>query len=330
MPIARTVLPTDLVALVSYDGRVYPNEAETRDRIGSRKSAPHPLESALEQWFSFATGRHTWISVKGATLRGMVSARRRGARSAWEVECLIDATEGDESVLLSLFDEAMAEAGRKGVEKVFLRLAADSGILPLARKAGFVPYKSEHLYYYEGPQAVRGTAAESLPLRRRTRQDLYPLYQLYNAAVPEPVRRTEAATFNEWVAAQERHWLGARSTQLVLEEGKPAPERMSESMQPAGRLTASLRAAREGEIGRFDLLVHPTRFQAADTLVAAAMARLARASTLFVLVPAYMEPVARALARRGFQQGPEFVALAKRTTVPLKMPQLAPAGLKQA
>ena len=335
MPIARTVLPTDLVALVSYDGRVYPNEAETRDRVGSRKPAPHPLESALEQWFSFATGRHTWISVKGATLRGLVSARRRGARSAWEIDCLIDATEDDDSVLLSLLDEAVAEAGRTGVEKLFLRLAAGSDMLSLARKAGFVSYVSENLYYHEGLPAARGTPADGLLLRRRTRADLYPLYQLYNAAVPEPVRRTEAATFNEWMAAQERHWLGARSAQLVLEEGGPPEGHPSQTGEPqtgraAGRLTASLRTARDGESGHFDLLVHPARYEDVDALVGAALARLARASTLFALVPAYLEPVARALVRRGFQEGPEYVALAKRTTVPLKMPQLAPAGLKHA
>lgn len=330
MPIARTVLPTDLVALVSYDGRVYPNEAQTRDRIGSRKSAPHPLESALEQWFSFATGRHTWISVKGATLRGLVSARRRGARSAWEIDCLIDAAEGDDSVPLSLLDQAVAEAGRAGVEKLFLRLAADADILPLARKAGFVAYASEHLYHCEGPPTARGKPAEGPLLRRRTRADAYPLYQLYNAAVPEPVRRTEAATFNEWVAAQERHWLGARSAQLVLEEAQTAQGRRSQTSRPAGRLTGSLRTARHGESGRFDLLVHPARHEDADALVSAALARLARASRLFSPVPTYLEPVARALVRCGFQEGPEYVALAKRTTVPLKMPQLAPAGLKQA
>ncbi len=326
MPIARTVLPTDLVALVSYDGRVYPNEAETRDRIGSRKSARHPLESALEQWFSFATGRHTWISVRGATLRGLVSARRRGARSAWEIDCLIDAADGDDSVPLSLLDQAVAEAGRAGVEKLFLRLAADSDVLPLARKAGFVAYTSEHLYHCEGPPTARGKPAEGLVLRRRTRADAYPLYQLYNGAVPEPVRRTEAATFNEWLAAQERHWLRARSAQLVLEGRQIAQKRRPQT----GQLAGWLRIARDGDIGRFDLLVHPTRHEDADALVGAALARLAHASTLLALVPTYLEPVARALVRCGFQEGREYVALAKRTTVPLKVPRLAAASLKQA
>src|SRR5713226_3053233 len=108
---ARTVLPTDLVALVSYDGRVYANEAMTRDRIGTHDS-PHPLETAFEQWFSFATGRHTWISVKGPTLRGLVSARKRGSKLAWEIDCLINASEADNSVLMSLLDQLTAAAGK--------------------------------------------------------------------------------------------------------------------------------------------------------------------------------------------------------------------------
>ena len=80
---ARHPLPTDLVALITHDGRVYPNEAKTWDRMGADDSGPHPLGTALEQWLSFATGKHTWVSVHGATIRGLVSARRRAKRTVW-------------------------------------------------------------------------------------------------------------------------------------------------------------------------------------------------------------------------------------------------------
>src|SRR5262245_4241656 len=98
---ARTVRPTDLVALVSHDGEVYPNEALTWERLAKGEGGPHPLGSALEQWFSFATGRYTWISVSGQSIRGMLSARRRGGGVAWEVDCLI-LTEPDPGLLSSL------------------------------------------------------------------------------------------------------------------------------------------------------------------------------------------------------------------------------------
>ena len=316
MTVARTVLPTDLVALVSFDGRVYPNEAKTRDRLGRDESSPRPLESALEQWFSFATGRHTWISVRGSTLRGLISARRRSSNAAWEVVCLINASD-DDSVCLSLLDRVSEQAGRGRAEKIFLRLAVDSDIVPIARRAGFAPYVVEDRYHHQGPvsaerlhrPAGRSRANSTLSLRRRSRADAYALFQLYNVAVPESVRRVEAATFAEWLAAQERHWLGRRSAQLVLERD--------------GYLGAWIRTAADGDIGRFDLLVHPRELDLLEPLLMAAVARLRRQGVLLTLVPEYQEPLARLLERLGFERQDQYVVMAKRTAVLVKAPRLA-------
>ena len=316
MTVARTVRPTDLVALVSFDGRIYPNEAKTRDRLGREESSPSPLESALEQWFSFATGRQTWISVRGSTLRGLISARRRSSNAAWEVDCLINAAE-EESICLSLLDRVSEEAGRGGAEKIFLRLAAESGVVPIARRAGFVPCVVENRYAHQGPvsaerldgQTPRSLAGSALPLRRRSRTDAYALFQLYNAAVPESVRRVEAATFAEWLAAQERHWLGRRSTQLVLERD--------------GCLGAWIRTAADGDIGRFDLLVHPRELDLLEPLLMAALARLSGQGILLALVPEYQEPLARLLESAGFERQDQYVVMAKRTMALVKAPRLA-------
>jgi hypothetical protein len=316
MTVARTVRPTDLVALVSFDGRIYPNEAKTRDRLGREESSPSPLESALEQWFSFATGRQTWISVRGSTLRGLISARRRSSNAAWEVDCLINAAE-EESVCMSLLDRVSEEAGRGGAEKIFLRLAADSGVVPIARRAGFAPCVVENRYAHQGPvsterldrKARQGRAASMPALRRRSRADAYALFQLYNVAVPESVRRVEAATFAEWLAAQERHWLARRSTQLVLERD--------------GYLGAWIRAAADGDIGRFDLLVHPRELDLLGPLLMAALARLSGQGMLLTLVPEYQEPLARLLDRLGFERQDQYVVMAKRTMALVKAPRLA-------
>ena len=315
MTVARTVRPTDLVALVSFDGRVYPNEAKTRDRLGRDESSPGPL-SALEQWFSFATGRQTWISVRGSTLRGLISARRRSSKAAWEVDCLINAAE-EESICMSLLDRVSEEAGRSGAEKIFLRLLAESGVVPIARRAGFVPFVVEDRYAHQGPVAPerldgkgrRGRAASALSLRRRSRVDAYPLFQLYNIAVPETVRRVEGATFAEWLAAQERHWLTRGSTQLVLERD--------------GCLSAWVRAAADGDIGRFDLLVHPRELDRLEPLLLAALARLSSQGVLLTLVREYEEPLARLLKRMGFQRQDQYVVMAKRTAALVKAPRLA-------
>jgi hypothetical protein len=310
MSAARVVLPTDLVALATFDGRVYPNEAVTRDRLG-KGASPHPIGAALEQWFSFATGRHTWISVRGATLRGLLSARRRGSRLAWELDCLIDAAEDDPGVLLSLLDQAVHDAGRAGAEKVFLRLDARSEVLPAVCRAGFMRYLGEELYERAGTPIVDRGAASRLGLRRRHLEDRYPLFQLYNAVVPESVRRVEAATFREWLAAQERISAPGRASHLVLER--------------EGRLVAWIRVGLDGETGRFDLLVHPSEGKL-DDLLAAALARLGRSRRLYALLPEYAEGLGRRLTKLGFRKTGEYALLVRRTVAPVKVAELAIAG----
>jgi hypothetical protein len=300
-PTARTVLPTDLVALVSYDGRVYANEAMTLDRIGTHDS-PHPLETAFEQWFSFATGRHTWISVKGPTLRGLASARKRGSKLVWEIDCLIDADEGDDGVLLSLLDQVTEAAGRSGALRIFVRLPSGSMIERGASRCGFAPYRHEQVYRRD----IAGNDAQPPEaLRRRGKSDLYPVFQLYNAQVPAEIRRYEAATFAEWTGAIEH--IG-RATQYVLEHD--------------GRVHGWLRVAGDGDIGRFDLLAG---HQALDDLIEAAMAKLANRQTAYTLVPAHQSQLAERLAERGFTPGEEFTVLSRRTVHPVKEARTVPA-----
>ena len=333
MTSVRTVRPTDLVALVAYDGRVYPNEAVTRDRIGKEMS-PHPLETALEQWFSFATGRHTWISVKGATLRGLASARRRGSKAAWELDCLIDAAEDDPGVLMSLLDQVAADAGRAGAEKVFLRVDSGSHIAKAASRSGFMAYLTERLLSAEGrPQsesnaqganaqganarganaggANAGRAAAGRALRRWGRADAYPTFRLYNRWTPEPVRRLEAVTFREWLAARERVSPPRGTRQWVLER--------------EGQVAGWLRTAAVGELGRFDLIADPAAPELLDHLIDEALARLREQSTLLTLAPEFAVGLRERLERRGFAQRGEFVVLVRRTTRPVPMAELAPA-----
>ncbi|HUS81784.1 MAG TPA: hypothetical protein VM013_00830 [Dehalococcoidia bacterium] len=305
----RVVRPTDLVALVSFDGRVYPNEAKTRARIGKTDAAPHPLERALEQWFSFATGCHTWISVKGATLRGLVSARRRGSGAAWELDCLINAAEDDDSICLGLLDQSLKDAARSSVEKVFLRLSQQSSVLPLARRLGFCAYQHETLLS-AAELRILPHDLDALPrFRKVTRSDEYALFELYNASVPDHVRQAEAATFGEWKAAQDRSWLIGRVSQQLAERD--------------GRVIAWFRSATDTDSAHFDLLIHPAE-PAREALIDAALGRLAGKPVL-TLVPGTASGLIQSLLRHGFDRGPEFASLVMRTAVAVKAPQLAPA-----
>ena len=305
----RAVRPTDLVALVSFDGRVYPNEAKTRSRIGKTDAAPHPLERALEQWFSFATGCHTWISIKGATLRGLVSARRRSSKSAWELDCVINAAEDDDSICLSLLDQALKDAARAHVERVFLRLSSESTVLPIARRLGFCAYQHETLYSSAASRMLPHHL-DALPrFRKVARSDEPALFELYRACTLEQVREAEAVTFDEWRAAQDRSWLVGRVSQQLAERD--------------GRVVAWYCSAVDGGRANFDLLVHPAE-RAREALFDVALGHIGGGRAM-TLVPDSASVLSQGLLRRGFERGPEFVSLVMRTAVTVKAPQLAPA-----
>ena len=317
MSSTRSVRPTDLVALVSFDGRVYPNEARTWERLGSDRGAPHLLTSAAQQWFSFATGRHTWISVEGQTIRGLVSARRRGARVAWEVDCLIVASEDGEHVCLRLFDQLTAGAAHAGVQKLFLRLESGSDLLPSARKAGFVPYATEHVLRLDGDRPDAQLVGTPLPagiiLRPREKPDEFALFQLYTHATPPDAQLHEASNLTEWKAATERRVGGRRSADVVAEH--------------EGKVVAWLRTSR-GTPGRLDLIIDPVIWPAADALIAWGMRELGAGRPIVAALPSYARPVVERLESAGFVQEEENALLAKRLTQLIRAPRPVRAAVK--
>jgi hypothetical protein len=301
----RRPLPTDLVALVSFDGRVHPNEAKPLDRLGLDERA-HPLESTIEQWFSFATGKHTWVSVRGATIRGLISARRRAKQSAWEVDALIDVDE-DEGVALSLFSRMIGGISKQRAERVFLRLDAGSHVSEAARKAGFFPYTKETLYRLDSAPSSQST---EVPFRPREKSDLVGIFQLYSHSVPANVRAIEGATFREWQAAQES-W-GGSTKDLLLEED--------------GIISAWIRFL-PGQTGRFSVIAQSTHFTT-DEVARSALSHLSASRRVLCLVPEYNGGWAARLEQLGFQSVAAYTCYAQRLVKPVE--ELAKETASQA
>ena len=291
---ARRPLPTDIVALVSFDGKVHPNEAKPRDRLGLSDRA-HALEEALEQWLSFATGKHTWLNVKGATIHGLVTARPRRKRSAWEVEILIDADD-DKSVVLSLFNRMVAGVIRAGAERVFLRVDADSALVDSARAAGFFAYQNETLYRLDRTPRVDGA---DLPMRRREKKDHLGIFQLYGRVAPANVRAIEGVTLREWQAAQEK-W-GGHPRDFILEDD--------------GVISAHVRTV-TGAIGRIGVLADGGR-DCLDGLVRFSLSRLKRSNSVLCLASDHDSALVPSLEDAGFAPDSRYTALAKRLTEPV-------------
>jgi len=301
---ARRPLPTDIVALVSFDGKVHPNEAKPLDRLGLRDHT-HALEEALEQWLSFATGKHTWLNVKGATIHGLVTARPRRKRSAWEVEILIDADD-DKSVVLSLFNRMLSGVLRAGAERVFMRVDADSALVDSARSAGFFTYKNETLYRLGRSPDVKPPL---ISLRPRAKKDLLGVFQLYGRIAPANVRAIEGITLREWQAAQEK-W-GKRTKDFIMEDG--------------GVISAHVRAA-GGPTGRIAVLAESSH-HAGDAL-SFALSRLKRSEDVLCLAPEHDKGVGRALLDAGFEPDSRYTVLAKRLSRPIA--ELAKETAKEA
>jgi len=291
---ARRPLPTDIFALVTFEGKVHANEAKPRDRVGLDERG-RALEEAIEQWVTFSLGKHTWLNVKGATIRGLVTVRPRAKRSVWEVEMLIDSND-DDSVVGALFKQMVSGCAGSGAERLFLRVDERSRLIDSARAAGFFTYQKENLYELNGKPSVD---QPDLALRKRTKKDLHGLFQLYNRVAPANVRAIEGTTLREWQAGQEK-W-GGRPQDFVLEED--------------GVISAFLRTV-PGPAGRIGVFAN-TSGEQFDELLRFGLARLRRSKRVLCLVPDYDAALARALSDHGFEPVRRYAALAKRFTKPV-------------
>jgi hypothetical protein len=285
MTSARHPLPTDIVALVSFDGNVYPNEAKPLDRLGLEGDV-RPLENALEQWFSFATGKHTWVSVRGATIRGLISARRRAKRTAWEVEVMINTTD-DSSVAETLFAQMLGGIGKQKAERVFLRVEADSPLKGAARKAGFFSYAEETLYRR---RSLKPPPETDITLRKKTKADAMSMFQLYCREVPANVRAVEGTTLREWQAAFEK-W-GGRCTDYLLEQDSVIEGWVRVMPGGVSRITA---------LGRGGY----------DDLISAGLQVLGEREA-FCLAPDHSPGLCAALVSHDFEPVGSYTSLAKR------------------
>ncbi len=306
---ARHVWPTDLVALVSWEGQVYGNEAWPWERFGKEDEGPHPLESAIEQWFSLATGgsRDTLVHVQGQTLRGLVSTRRRSSKSVREINCLIAV---DPDVCLGLLDRLCESGGRAGVERLFLRLAADSPLLAMMQRAGFVSYGREQLWWRR--PARQSSGGSSLSVRQPTPEDNFNLFRLYSAAIPSVVRQAEGPTMKEWLAVQERKgW----SKDLVVERD--------------GSLVGWMRFTRGNGATKLGIVLHPDEGEKIDDYISSALTNVSNRQAVFCLVPNYAPELGSTLSRYGFQAGGEYVSLLRRLARPVAIVERVPNGAQE-
>jgi hypothetical protein len=259
----------------------------------------------------------------GAELAGWASARVRSGHRAWELdqlfaggaEAVSQEDDGEmrrpeadaERTIHELLERIVQQAGESKAERVLLRVPLGSPVFSAARRAGFYPGYQEALLESRTSWEP-GLLPESAPApgdawRSLLPEDYYPLFQLYCAATPQPVRTAVALTFDQWRDAQES-----------LDEGR------SRVLTHNGKVVGWLGLSRCGRATAAGAMVHPEFPQLWPGLAEQA---LREQGPVRWLVPDYQEAALGSLVWRGFHDTARYVVMIKTVAVPVTRPAMA-------
>ena len=302
-----------------------PNLACPSQCITGNKTASNPI--LWKETLALRRERVTVASWEGPRLQGLASARMRSGHRAWEIDRLFlagDAGDGSingapfssdpisrgkespnpnaspNTLALELLEQIARETGQLKAERIFLRLSANSRIFVLARQAGYFPYYEETLL--ESHVAVEPQEPATPPenWRELTPEDYYPLFQLYCAATPQPVRTAVGITFDQWRDAQES-----------------TGHRQSWVSKCNGKVVARLGLSWRSQVMAGEVLAEPGN----PGLWAASVEwALNQGGMQRWLVPDYQEMVSSLLLRRQFQEVSRYSVMIKTVAAPVAKP----------
>ncbi len=306
----RSIRPTDFTALVSLSRKAYPNQAKSRASFGSKGGRASSLTAFFDRWLSLDERRQTWICLQEGHIHGLVSVRSRAGPTVWEIDqLLLSEDDAAKTICFDLLSYLSVVGGEVGVEKLFLRLPADSPFRAVAGHVGFSHYLSEFLYRWDRQSSATQPVPMSHPLRPKSKRDEMGLFQLYNAAVPSCVRSVEAMTVREWRESRERGWHGWRSKEFVLER--------------EAKVVGWVSVCARGRTGQFDILLHPEEEDALGALVEEALSCLKGRATICCLVPEFAGWLRQPLQEHGLHEEAEYSALVKQLAARVRQPHLA-------
>ena len=284
----------------------------------------------------------------GWRLNGLVSARIRCGRRAWEIDGLyfpgraaLSAAAaadnrngaglraihppGDESdaAALELLEQLIAAVGWRSGERIFLRLAANCPALPLARRSGFHPCFNETLLAGYGgrinPNPDSGgrpvAAVKGSPAGRDAGSgmgNLRPRQPAEDYALFQLFCASTPVAVRDALGLTFDQWQAAREPLFRQGNGGRAQEWVSAHKD---RITGWLGLAQRRRAVEAMAMVHPDYPEQQAVLLDAA---LARPGGQRWLIPEYRAAMADRLLGQGFQARAQYTMLVKLAAVPAR------------
>ena len=309
----RAVRPIDVAALRAFLGRAGAVELTTHTWPKVQPESGHlPVLGILGQALGRTGSRRgMWVAAEAGRLVGYIVARARCDGMVWDVEHL-HAAEGGAAI--ELLEYVAARAAQASGLRVFMDLPAGSDGIDLARRAGFQRYAASSLMCLTPPRSV--DKSNVFGARPRLRVDEHELFQLYNAAVPAPVRAAEAMTYEEWSA-------------LHRGSKKWRPTLLGDRHQFVWEMGSGLVGWMEVVYGQrsqyLELMVHPRYESMLDRLLGYALTQVSEKAPVYASARDYQPALASALQRAGFAPAGEVEILVQQLAARLPEPRMMPA-----
>jgi hypothetical protein len=124
-----------------------------------------------------------------------------------------DVGNDNESVWLSLLDQAVSVVGKYGVHSLVAEVDENGPELPILRRAGFAVYARQDIWTLDSDAAVIGRTDETQNLRPRLEKDDWDIQLLYANTVPRLVQLVEPmppiAAGSTWIQRDDKNELAA-------------------------------------------------------------------------------------------------------------------------
>jgi hypothetical protein len=325
------------VVIRAMGGRDLPGLLRMR-RGGARLDAPESLVSGYTPLAGVVQGR--WNPFRGSRIRtyvasanrapvAFVQARERALEQhrKWDLLHLGAARvaaaatpERRVDLWTALLDYTTIAAGRRGVQRLYAKVAGSGEVAEAFHGAGYTRYGEETIYLLHGvPRGEIPTTdgVDELGLRPQQPGDTWALHQLYTLTAPKTVQYAEAHTSHRWELPK---WGllpvrgGLREWGFVVERGH--------------EIALYCRVGRQGNRARLGVVFEPSARELLEPTVGAILRWLdpGPGERVYCAVREFQAELGGALLAHGFTATEVQDALVRYTVVSVRSPALALVG----